>query len=262
MELHRIVTSHVIHGPCGQWNSASPCMVDKKCTKDYPKQLRQNTSFSDNSYPLNQRRTEGAPGSPIIKTIRGGVNVPVNNTWVVPYNPYLLLRYNAHINVEIVCVVSSVKYLYKYLEKGPDQCMVRLDVPDDETREILRRDEQKQPPVKMLAIHLEDEQVIMFNDEGAAQNLLDSGPPATTLIAFFEAMFLHPHMLRDVRAETLERPISSRLFRLTAYRQFTLWARGHLGRRNRIPIPSCAVNYIRDLFPSAEYQGFEYALDL
>ncbi|XDV45653.1 hypothetical protein PO909_013713 [Leuciscus waleckii] len=68
--------------------------------------------------------------------------------------------------------------------------------------------------------------------------------------------------LRDVRAETLERPISSRLFRLTAYRQFTLWARGHLGRRNRIPIPSCAVNYIRDLFPSTEYQGFEYALDL
>ncbi|CAM4546654.1 unnamed protein product [Leuciscus chuanchicus] len=42
--------------------------------------------------------------------------------------------------------------------------MVRLDVPDDETREILRRDEQKQPPVKMLSIHLEDEQVIMFNE--------------------------------------------------------------------------------------------------
>ena len=113
MELHRIVTSHMIHGPCGQWNSASPCMEDKKCTKEYPKQLRQNTSFSDNSYPLYRRRTEGVPGSPLIKTIRGGVNVPVNNTWVVPYNPYLLLRYNAHINVEIVCAVSSVKYLYK-----------------------------------------------------------------------------------------------------------------------------------------------------
>ncbi|XP_039650535.1 P2X purinoceptor 7-like [Perca fluviatilis] len=65
--------------------------------------------------------------------------------------------------------------------------------------------------------------------------------------------------LRDVQTETLERPVSSRL---TAYQQFTLWARGHLGRRNRIPIPSCAVNYIRDLFPSAQYQGFEYALDL
>ena len=58
----------------------------------------------------------------------------------MPYNPYIVLRYNAHINLEIVCAVSSVKYLYKYLEKGPDQCLVRLDIAD-ETREELRCDE-------------------------------------------------------------------------------------------------------------------------
>ena len=85
---------------------------------------------------------------------------------------------------EIVCAVSSVKYLYKYLEKGPDQCLVRLDIAD-ETHEDLLCDEVtrfeleryitaseaywriynfpiqlKEPPVRMLAIHLEDEQVI------------------------------------------------------------------------------------------------------
>ena len=38
-ELHRIVTSHMIHGPCGEWNISSPCMADRKCTKDYPKAL-------------------------------------------------------------------------------------------------------------------------------------------------------------------------------------------------------------------------------
>ncbi|XP_053170896.1 uncharacterized protein zgc:195170 [Scomber japonicus] len=65
--------------------------------------------------------------------------------------------------------------------------------------------------------------------------------------------------LKDVRAETLERPVNSSLFRLTAYRQFTLWSRGHLGRRNRIPIPACVVRYIRTVFPSPEYHGFEYA---
>ena len=78
-ELHRIVTSHMIHGPCGQWNHDSPCMVDRKCSKDYPKQLRQDTCFSDNSYPLYRRRAEEAPGSPISKMIRGGINVSVNN---------------------------------------------------------------------------------------------------------------------------------------------------------------------------------------
>ncbi|XP_038558190.1 P2X purinoceptor 7 [Micropterus salmoides] len=67
--------------------------------------------------------------------------------------------------------------------------------------------------------------------------------------------------LKDVRAETLQRPINSCLFRLTAYRQFTLWARGHLGKKNLIPIPACVVGSIRAVFPSLEYHGFEYAYD-
>ena len=112
-ELHRIVTTHMIHGPCGELNNASPCMADRKCTKDYPKALQEMTSFSDDSYPLYRRRAEAAPGAPIMKTIRGSVNVLVNNAWVVPYNPCILLRYDAHINLEIVCDVTSVKYFYK-----------------------------------------------------------------------------------------------------------------------------------------------------
>ena len=225
-ELDRIVTSHMIHGLCGQWNRDSPCMVDRKCSKDYPNQLRQDTCFSDNSYPLYRR--QAASGSPISKTIRGGINVSVNNAWVVPYNSHILLQYSAHINIEIVCAVSSVKNLYKYLEKGPDQCLVRLDIAD-ETREDLCHDEvtpfelgryitaseaywrmynfpiqRKQPPVRMLAIHLEDEQVITFNDEGAAQNLLNAGPPATTLTAFFGAMSLHPHMRHIVYPDVFQ----------------------------------------------------------
>ena len=215
----------MIHGPCGQWNHDSPCMVDRKCSKDYPKQLRQDTCFLDNSYPPYSRQSEEAPGSPISKTIRGGINVSVNNAWVVPYNPYILLRYNAHINLEIVCAVSSVKYLYKNLEKGPDQCLVRLDIAD-ETREELRRNEVThyklgryitaseaywriynfsiQPPVRMLAIYLEDEQVITFNDDGTAQNLLNAGPPTTTLTAFFGAMSLHPHMRHIVYQDVFQ----------------------------------------------------------
>ncbi|KAF7648785.1 hypothetical protein LDENG_00151830 [Lucifuga dentata] len=45
-ELHCIVTSHMIHGPCGEWNNASPCMTDRKCTKDYPKVLRERRQAS------------------------------------------------------------------------------------------------------------------------------------------------------------------------------------------------------------------------
>jgi hypothetical protein len=50
----------------------------------------------------------------------------LNDTWVVPYNPYLAVRYNAHINLEICITIQSVKYLFKYVYKGPDKASVKL----------------------------------------------------------------------------------------------------------------------------------------
>jgi hypothetical protein len=39
---------------------------------------------------------------------------------VVPYNPYLSLLFNCHINVEVCTSVAAVKYLYKYVYKSLD----------------------------------------------------------------------------------------------------------------------------------------------
>lgn len=44
----------------------------------------------------------------------------LDNRWVVPYNPTLLMQYNCHINVEVCSSIKSVKYLYKYVYKGHD----------------------------------------------------------------------------------------------------------------------------------------------
>jgi len=51
-----------------------------------------------------------------------------------------------------------------------------------------------------------------------------------------------------------------RIYRLAAYRQFTLWAQGKLGKHVRRVIPACVVNIIRQRYPEAsgEYHGFEY----
>jgi hypothetical protein len=45
------------------------------------------------------------------------------NCWVVPYNPYLTMRYQCHINVKVYSSITSVKYLYKYVYKGHDHAL-------------------------------------------------------------------------------------------------------------------------------------------
>jgi len=45
-------------------------------------------------------------------------NVNVDNRWVVPYNPWLLLKYDCHINVEVCSSIKNIKYLHKYVYKS------------------------------------------------------------------------------------------------------------------------------------------------
>jgi len=46
-----------------------------------------------------------------------------DNRWVIPYNPYLTMRYQCHINVEVCRSITVVKYLYKYVYKGHDRAL-------------------------------------------------------------------------------------------------------------------------------------------
>lgn len=52
--------------------------------------------------------------------------VPLDSAWVVPFSPALLALFDCHINVEAVTSVAAVKYIYKYIYKGPDRAMVAL----------------------------------------------------------------------------------------------------------------------------------------
>ncbi|UYV76112.1 hypothetical protein LAZ67_13002570 [Cordylochernes scorpioides] len=78
------------------------------------------TEANNNGYPRYRRRDDG-------QTLVVGTH-EVDNRWVVPYNPYLLVRFNAHINVEVCASVKSVKYLFKYVYKGHDRAEVEVSV--------------------------------------------------------------------------------------------------------------------------------------
>ena len=55
-KLYDIVTSQLLHGPCGQDDPTCVCMVDGKCSKDFPKEYINETNPNINGYPLYRRR--------------------------------------------------------------------------------------------------------------------------------------------------------------------------------------------------------------
>ena len=122
--LESIVLKNMIHGPCGKLNPKSPCMQDGKCSKGFPKSFCNKTVInSDKTYPEYQRLDPENGGRKIKSQ-----NHEIDNSWVVPYSPYLTLRFNGHINVEVCMSFLAPKYLFKYITKGEDRTMVRAEV--------------------------------------------------------------------------------------------------------------------------------------
>ena len=109
--LREIVTLCMMHGPCGSANLQAPCMVNGSCSKNFPKEFNANTIPNASGYPVYRRRNNERA------TVRG---VQMDSRNVVPYNPYLTLKYNAHINVEVCTSLHAIKYIYKYIFKGFD----------------------------------------------------------------------------------------------------------------------------------------------
>jgi len=113
--LFEMVTKCLLHGPCGQEYPNAPCMVNDLCKKRYPRAFSEETTQGEDGYPVYRRQNDGRTFQ---KTLDG---FAYNNRWVVPHNPYLTKMFNAHINVEMSVCIRSVKYLFKYVYKGPDR---------------------------------------------------------------------------------------------------------------------------------------------
>ena len=79
------------------------------------------------------RKDSDSEGKTHVKKVNGN-DFAVDNSFVVPYNPTLVMRFQAHINVEIVHSVQAVKYLYKYITKDQDRVLLEFgeDTENDE----------------------------------------------------------------------------------------------------------------------------------
>ena len=195
--LYEIVKNHMVHGPCGTINYNSPCMVNGKCSKDYPKQFKFETQFAEDGYPSYRRRKPEDGGFDAIVGTH-----EVDNRWIVPYSPILSRTFNAHINVEFCNSVKSIKYVCKYINKGPDAAIYTLQEENDHDEvsqyklgRYLSSNEafwrtygfhihDRFPPVQHLSVHLENGQRVYFTEETLSNQVMN--PKDTTLTAFFK----------------------------------------------------------------------------
>ncbi|OMO54516.1 DNA helicase PIF1, ATP-dependent [Corchorus olitorius] len=110
---YEAVTSLMMHDPCGPSKPRAACMEGGRCDKFFPKKFVANTKIDDQGYPTYRRRDTGA------SCVKGGI--VMDNRFVVPHNVDLLVRYQAHINVEACNKSRAIKYFFKYINKGPNR---------------------------------------------------------------------------------------------------------------------------------------------
>jgi len=108
----------MIHGSCGHAQFNSPCMKEGRCSKYYPKNFTSCTAIDEEGYSSYRRRDDG---SFIEKN-----GIQLENSNVVPYNPPFLMRYQTHVNIEYCNKTNAMKYLFKYVNKGPDIAIVKI----------------------------------------------------------------------------------------------------------------------------------------
>lgn len=94
--------------------------------KIFPNDFIQETDITGRGFPKYRRR-DNSHELNFYKNRVNGRLVRVDNSMAVPYNPYLLVKYNSHINVEYCAAVMSFKYIHNYIHKGGDRARIQIE---------------------------------------------------------------------------------------------------------------------------------------
>nr|GEU31386.1 ATP-dependent DNA helicase PIF1-like [Tanacetum cinerariifolium] len=100
-DAYKLVSEFMLHGPCGVEAKHAPCTNEGKCSKYYPKKFLAETVINEDGYPVYCRRDNK------ITAVKG--KFTYDNRHVVPHNRS-----------------KAIKYLFKYLNKGPDRATIAI----------------------------------------------------------------------------------------------------------------------------------------
>ncbi|KAK6031189.1 hypothetical protein OSTOST_02664 [Ostertagia ostertagi] len=108
-----------------RWKVRTPEECDRAVTAEIPNpETEPELHAAITSYMIHRRCGPADPQSPDSQNLCVTIH---SDEWVVPTNPYLIMKYDCHINMEICGMISAVKYLYKYVYKGPDRANINIE---------------------------------------------------------------------------------------------------------------------------------------
>src|SRR5277367_5420400 len=104
-----------------------------KYCKGFPKTFQSEMEIHEDGYPLYQRRNNDRQ---IMKYIKNRDIIYLDNRWIISYNSYYSLKYEAHINIEIYMTIRCIKYIHKYIYKDSDHAIMEFSVDNNQVDEI------------------------------------------------------------------------------------------------------------------------------
>ena len=263
-ELYKLVSDFMMHGPCGVDDPNQACMDDGICTKHFPKKFIENSSVDSEGYPVYKRRDNG---NHVVKS-----GHKLHNGYVIPYNATLLKRYQCHINVEWCNQTGSIKYLFKYINKGPDRVSAQLYEPastEDGQQNAKPVDEIKAfydcrylsaceaawrifqfeihyrtPSVERLSFHLEGEQPVVFTENSDLETVIHKPTVGASMFqAWMQMNIDYPPARELTYAEFPTKYVWNAPKRMWTLRK----QRYAIGRIHNVPISSGEAYYCRML---------------
>ncbi len=195
-EYFTAVTKHMMHGPCGVFNPSHYCMKHGQCRFDYPKRLQDTTTIPQDGYTKLAR--------PFGRSVVIG-SFDADNSWVVPHNKFLLMKYDAHINLECSTSITVVKYMFSYIYKGSKTSSATVHNSDDEIQlfsdgritsaaesmwHVLGFDTHKQEPaVQRLGCSLPEDPDVQFSANHTPDEVVDAADQALLTTSHIVAWF-------------------------------------------------------------------------
>ncbi|CAM9437982.1 unnamed protein product [Laminaria digitata] len=177
----------MVHQKCGDFNPNAPCMTtckktdNKLCSKHYPQPFHEHTTTNASTGRADRHKT--------INGERRTVETDIDNQWIVPYNPFLLMKFDCHICCDLVTAKAVIAYLYKYCFKGRDMAKAKILLEGNEIeayKSIISSSEAmwrifgyamqyRTPIVILLFVHLQGEHIVVHEEADEDSDDSDSG---------------------------------------------------------------------------------------